>query len=216
MKISIITPTIRPKGLAIIQKSLAQQTVQDFEWLIDIGIPSRGYDLNKALNRLLKRARGEWIVMWQDYIKAPPDALKKFLEVADPKKFITGACGKTLNWKDIKWDWRANRKSFEEIEYYEWEADFAIVPLKAFYDIGGYDEEYDQYWSNENVNTACRAKMLGYTFWVLPNNQAIHFDHDKVFKHPFRHTFNPDFHNKKLDDIKIGIAPIKLPYLNNT
>ena len=35
MKISVITPSIRPEGLKILQECLAQQTFKDFEWLVN-------------------------------------------------------------------------------------------------------------------------------------------------------------------------------------
>ena len=175
--------------------------------------PKEKCDLCRKLNRALKKAKGKWIVMWQDYISAQPDALEKFLKVADEKKFITGSMGMTLDWKTIKWDWRAYRQGFQEIQYYEWEADWAIVPKEAFFKLGGYDEEYDNYWSMENVNLAFRASKIGYTFWVLPDNKAIQFAHDKVEKHPFRHKWNPDFHNYKIRKIEMNESPIKLNYL---
>lgn len=34
MKISVLTPSIRPEGLKIVEESLAKQTIKDFEWLI--------------------------------------------------------------------------------------------------------------------------------------------------------------------------------------
>jgi len=210
--ISILTPTIRPKGLEIVQKCLAEQTYQGFEWLVEVGIPEKGNDLCKAINRMLKRAKGKWIVMLQDYIKILPDGLERFLKVADEKKFITGSMGITEDWKDIKWDWRAFRK-FEPIQYHECEADWMIAPKKAFFELGGYDEEYDNYWGMENVNIAFRAEKLGYTFWVLSDNKAIQWAHDKFIKHPFRARWNPLFHQDKIRQIDMGESPIKLNYL---
>jgi len=211
--ISILTPTIRPQGLEIVQKCLAEQTFQDFEWLVEVGIPERGHDLCKALNRMLKRAKYDFIVMLQDYISILPDGLERFLKVADEKKFITGAMGITPNWKTIKWDWRAYKQGFQEIQYYEWEEDWAIAPKKAFFEVGGYDEEYDNYWAMGNVNIAFRAMKLGYTFWVLPDNKAIQWQHDKFQKHPFRDRYFPIFHQDKIRKIEMGESPLILNYL---
>ena len=213
-KISVLTPSIRPKSLAITQKCLADQTYQDFEWLVEIGILSRGCDLSKAFNKMLKRARGEWVVILEDYVKIKPDGLEKFLKIADKKKLFTGAVGKTLDWKNIKWDWR-ERGDFREIDFRCWEIDWAFGPLQAFRDVGGFEEEYDQFWSNENVEIACRMSRCGYKFYVMPENKAIQYDHDKKFKHPFRKKFNPIFHSAWLKDIEMGNKPIKTNYLTD-
>ena len=211
--ISVITPSIRPKGLAITQRCLAEQTFKDFEWLVEIGIPERGLDLSRAFNRMLKRARGEWVVILQDYIKIEPDGLEKFLKIADKKKLFTGAVGKTLDWKSAKWDWRESGK-FRKIDFRHMEIDWAFGPLQAFKDVGGFNEEYDQFWSSENVEIAFRMERSGYTFWVMPENKALHYDHDKMFKHPFREKFNPTFHSANLQKIEMGEAPVKLDYLD--
>lgn len=96
MKISVLTPSIRPEGLKIVSKCLERQTFphNEFEWIIaspgetdllpnskNIGIISgkKGFHtLNRDYNRLLKKSRGELIISWQDYIWAPPDTLEKF------------------------------------------------------------------------------------------------------------------------------------------
>ena len=212
-EITVITPSIRPEGIIPVKACLEEQTFKDFEHIIKLSEPKEKCDLCKKLNEALKEARGKWIVMLQDWITILPDGLERFLKVADENKFITGSMGITSDWKIIKWDWRAYRQGFQEIEYQEWEEDWAIAPKKAFYELGGYDEEYDNYWANENVNLAFRAKKLGYSFWVLPSNKAVQFAHDKFSSHPFRSRWNPDFHNYKIKKIKIGEEPIKLNYL---
>jgi glycosyltransferase involved in cell wall biosynthesis len=213
MKISILTPSIRSEGLKVVQESLEKQTFQDFEWLVEMGIVSHGCDLSKAWNRMLKRAKGEWIVLLEDYIKIPPDGLERFLKVADPKKLFTGAVGKTLDWKSIKWDWR-NFGESREVDFRHWEIDWAFGPLQAFKDVGGFEEEYDEFWSSENVEIAYRMSRLGYKFLVLPDNKGIQWAHDEIIKHPFRHKFSPHFHNARLKDIEMGLKPVKLNYLD--
>jgi len=215
-KISVISVSIRPKGLTITQKCLAEQTEQSFEWITELGIPQRGNDLSRALNRALRRAKGKWVVMLQDYIRIPKNGLQRLLEVAGEKKLVCGSMGKTLDWKNIKWDWRYYwdlEHKGKPIEYYKWEGDWAIAPLKAFKDVGGYNEEYDDFWSFDNVELAFRLNELGYTFWVQSDNKAIQYDHDKVFEHPFRKNYSPEFHDANLQDMKMGIKPIKLNYL---
>ena len=67
MKISVITPSIRPEGLKIVRECLLNQTFKDFEWLVDINWTGK-HDLNASFNRLIRRASGELIVFYQDYI----------------------------------------------------------------------------------------------------------------------------------------------------
>ena len=79
VKISVITPSIRPKGLDITQQSLQQQTFKDFEWITEIGLGLK-HDFNQAMNKMLKRANGELIVIVQDYIKLPENFLEECLK----------------------------------------------------------------------------------------------------------------------------------------
>src|SRR3990167_7074803 len=182
MKISIICPSIRPKGLDVVQESLKNQIFQDFEFLVEIGLGIKP-DLNKALNKMLSRATGEVVVMWQDYIKAPKDALQYIVDHYEGH-FVTYPVGKTLDWKNIKYDWR--RGLVGEIAPNQWEADFASAPLKAFYDVGGYDEDFDRGWSSENVDLAERVELAGYKFFCDGGLVAVAYDHDVAQNHPFR------------------------------
>lgn len=213
-RISVITPSIRPKSLAINQGCLASQTLQDFEWLTEIGIPRQGYDLNRAYNRMLRRARGQLIVFYQDYIRIPKDGLEKFWAayMQDAGTFFTSPVGKTMNWRNPKWDWRAHTEG--KIDWMRWEVDWAAAPLAALKEIGGFDEWLDEHtWTFDNVNVGLRADMAGYAFGVLRDNPALAFDHDQVMKHPWREkNYHPEFHNQRLDEIRKGL---KLDYLTN-
>lgn len=183
-KISIITPSIRPRGLEMVQECLKRQTFTDFEWLVEIGLGLKP-DLNQAMNKMLRRATGEIVVSWQDYIKAPDNALEVIASL--PRQFITYPVGKTLDWKNVKWDWRENVT--KSIEPHQWEADFASFPLQALKDIGGYDEDFDRGWSSDNVIVAERASQRGYTFSCYSDLKCVAYDHDKVMEHPFRHLY---------------------------
>jgi glycosyltransferase involved in cell wall biosynthesis len=76
MKISVVTPTIRPQYLNLTYECLKKQTFKNFEWLVDIDFPSDRFLLPKAMNRLLKRSQGEIIVHLQDCIKIPENFLE--------------------------------------------------------------------------------------------------------------------------------------------
>lgn len=155
-KISVVSPTIRPRGLEPIRESLLNQTFTEFEWLTEVGLDK--HDLNAAFNRMIKRASGELIVFAEDFMKFPPDYLQKFWDAyqLDPNVFWTAPVGKTLDWKEIKWDWRGYSDAVDTT-YNCWEIDSGAAPKKALYDIGGFDEELDQFWSCDNVSVGWRA-----------------------------------------------------------
>ena len=77
IKISVISPSIRPKGLEVVKESLSNQTFQDFEWLVEFGFGKK-MSYSKDVNKLLARAKGELIVSYQDYIKIQPTACRGF------------------------------------------------------------------------------------------------------------------------------------------
>lgn len=207
MKISIITPSIRPKGLEITQKFLSEQTFTDFEWLVELSIPERGHDLNAAYNRAIKRAKGELIVSLQDWIKVTPMYLEKFWNAYKeyPKTFFTAPVGKTNDpeyKENARWDWRAY--SDARPLWNCWEIDSGACPKDALYEVGGFDEELDGKWSADNVSVAWRAYLKGYKFMNLFNNPSIAFDHDAFTEHPFRKDFDPSLNNQRMREVEMG------------
>lgn len=213
MRISVITPTIRPAGLEITKKCLAEQTFKDFEWHTEVGLGLE-HDLNKAFNKLIRRCNGELIVILQDYIKIEPDALQRLWEAyeKDSRTFYTCPVGKISNLDysgDPRWDWRATRE--EPLDFTLWEADFACAPKKALYEIGGFDEELDRYWSCDNVNVGCRAEIAGYKFGLLKDVRGVAYDHDAFIPHPFRSKHHPSFNNDRMLAFRVGI---KIDYLS--
>lgn len=212
MKISVLTPTIRPEGLEITQACLGQQTFDDFEWLVEIGIPPK-HDLNAAYNRMLKRAQGELIVSLQDYIKVTPDYLEKFWRAHEenPRTFFTAPVGKVDNLEfkpPARWDWRAYQDA--KPDWRCWEIDSGCAPKSALFEIGGFDEELDKHWSCDNVNVACRADIAGYEFANLFDNPGIAYDHDAFIEHPFRKRYNQSFNTKRMAMFRGGM---KIDYL---
>ena len=220
MKISVVTPSIRPAGLKITQECLAQQTFRDFEWLVEIGKIHEGHDLNAAYNKMLRRAKGELIVSLQDFIKVKPDYLQKFWDVYQkhPDTFFTAPVGKVdnLNYEgSVKWDWRAwtngeDKTDFMPAKWDCWEIDSGAAPLKCLKEIGGFDEELDHHWSCDNVNVGCRADLAGYKFMNVFSNPALAFDHDAFMEHPYRSKFKPIFNNMRMDEFRQGL---KINYL---
>ncbi len=213
MKISILTPSIRVEGLKVIQECLKGQTLQDFEWLVEIGLPYKGHDLNAAFNRMIKRAKGELCVFYEDYTKILPDGLDRFWRAHQefPDTLFTAPLGKVKAWGDSPvWDWRARKQSEKQIDYTDcdWrccELDWGAIPKKILFEIGGFDEELDKKWSGDNVNVGCRANLAGYKFKCLFTNPAVAYDHDAHIPHPFRANFDGPFQQARMNEFEKGL-----------
>lgn len=213
VKISVLTPTIRGlNGLIRPRHSLKAQTFKDFEWLVERHDPKEPPDFNAAMNRMLRKAKGELVVFLQDYIKIPEDGLQRFWDAYNKtlNTFFTAPVGKTKDDVAIDWDWRKYRAE-EPCEFMEWEIDWACAPRIALFKIGGFDEELDKHWGFDNVNIGQRAVDGGYIIKNLPSNPAVAFDHNAVMEHPYQKLRNPDFHNERLQDISRNF--IKINYL---
>jgi hypothetical protein len=103
IKISVITPSIRPEGLKIVASALKKQSFIDWEWIVCssqkleekirsninnivpfkfIGNPplQKGmfWDLNYSYNKLIEESKGELLISLQDWIYINPDGLEKF------------------------------------------------------------------------------------------------------------------------------------------
>lgn len=178
IKISVLTPSIRAKYLGITYDSLKNQTFKGFEWLIDVDMPSDKFLLPKAMNRLLKRAKGDIIVILQDCISVPENFLQHIYDTYTGD-FVTYPIS-----KEGSFDWRKNNNN--EVQPQEWESDLASAPRKAFFEIGGYDEDYCNGWSWDNVEVAYRANYLKYKFRCDNAVWGEAIDHDKLEEHPFR------------------------------
>jgi hypothetical protein len=218
MKISVVTPTIRPESLADMRDCLKAQTFRDFEWLIDVNITGE-HDLNAAFNRLISRAKGELIVFYEDYTRIMPDGLARFWKAHqdNPDTLFTAPLGKVDKWGDSpRWDWRSHKQTDDQKDYTDcrWdtcELDWGAIPRKVLIEIGGFDEELDANWSGDNVNIGCRADLAGYKFKCVFSNPAIAIDHDKFIAHPFRERYKPVFNNMRMDEFRTGT---KINYLD--
>lgn len=210
MKISVISPSIRPHGLADVQKSLEKQIAcPEFEWLVELGLPSKGNDLNKAYNRLIRRAKGEMIVSIQDYTTFDEDLLNKLWNDSEKDTFYTVDVGHD-DGVVTTWDWRHHRKG-QNIEFMELELCCAVMPRKALIDVGGFDEELDEMtWGFDNVNLGLRVGMKGYPMKVHPTAKVVQFQHDLVEPHPWRNEMNSELHNARLDSIRNGSVIIDM------
>lgn len=210
--ISVISPTIRGnEGLKRPKESLENQSFNDFEWLIEKHDPSNPPDFNQAMNRMIKKSSGELVVILQDYIKIDKNGLEMFWNAYQKNKevFFTAPVGK-IKEDSVEWDWRKEKNNDEDLDFTEWEIDWACAPKKLFVEIGGFDEELDKYWGFDNVNVGERINLAGFKIRNIKENKAISIDHNKIIEHPYQKLRNPDFHNARLREFRMGL---KLNYL---
>lgn len=206
MKISVITPTIRKEGLKLVEESLKKQTFQDWEWLIgskfDPEVSTEqshwvkdthtgGYwTLNRSYNDLIRRARGELIVSWQDWIWVPPDGLQKFWDNYENTKGILTGVGdqyERLN----KWGkpeikiWADPRKTDKYGSFYECfpqdiEWNWAAIPKEALFKVGGFDEELDFLgYGGDQLQVGVRLDALGYKSYIDQTNESFTLRHGR-------------------------------------
>lgn len=211
MFISVITCSIRPQYIHLTEECLKRQTFRDFEWILEMDEPSDKFLLPKAMNKALSRCSGEITVHLQDCIEVPDNFLEHIANTYTGD-FVTYPVGKR-NGENIEWDWR--KGSQRTIEPQEWEADLAIAPLKAFYDIGGYDETYCDGWSWENVEVAYRAEKAGYRFRCDNEMAGVAIDHDKEIKHPFRGVLKNNDWRARMTKQLADQGQWKLDYLHS-
>lgn len=147
--ISVITPTVRPEGLALVEKALQEQSFRDFHWLIvspekvmdkvlkiwpdpgkDVTVGFQNepkkkkgdvWALNKAYNQAIETAKGELIISWQDYTYAKPDTLEMFWKhFEDEPKTLISAVGN--KYENDNWDimlWKDPRERDDQGSFYQ-------------------------------------------------------------------------------------------------
>lgn len=198
MKITVVTPSIRPEGLEVVHDTLAKQSFRDFEWVQKLSVPGPTSDLCFQMNQALAQAKGELIVFLQDYITIPPNGLERMWEmyVKHPNTCFTAPVGKVTDLSDpyapVTWDWRRYSQNHQDITYERWEIDWGSAPRIALERAGGFEERYDEGFGWENVDLAYRLQKLGYDFKVDCENAAVAWDHDKFLAHPYKHAPNQD------------------------
>lgn len=217
-KVSVLTVSKRTGWEKGALECLRDQTFRDFKWVVVAEKPlkvkyitappkTRVSNLNASLNKGLKFCKGEFVVFYQDFIELEEDTIEKLVELADDKTFVTTL---TKNPKGTPEDPRylgvdCPRPCTPE----EWEANVAIAPMEAIRELGGFDEEYDDGWSWDNVNLAERAAMLGYKFVLDESNRPQLLYHEKET------TIEPngERHAQVMRDIQEGKRPLKCDYL---
>ena len=201
MKISVITPSVRKDFLPIVEKCLARQTIQDYEWIVvspkywgfgiwikdPLGNEGDFYGLNKAWNAGLKEASGKLFVSIVDGMWFPPETLERLWQhyKSNPKACI-GLLGDQYDglendkpegrvWVDPR---KRSSETFYEIPPYDLELCIASLPMEGVKAVGGFDEEFDKFpaWSEKDL--ACRLAAIGYKCFL---DQSIEY---RAIHHP--------------------------------
>lgn len=210
---SILTVSKREGWYDAAAEQVRAQTISPEDWIIvQEGVtapkPIRPSNLNRSLNSGLKLIKSDYVIFYQDFIELPLDCFEKLLNLADERTFVT-TCTPNYDGSD---DTRylgvdGPRPCRPE----EWETNVAIAPMKALRELGGFNEEYDNGWSWDNVNVAERAAMLGYRFIIDESNRPKLLPHEQTSKLTMK--TNGERHAKEMELIRKGLKPLKYNYL---
>ena len=243
--VSVITASKRIDRLEITQQCLDRQTHKDWEWvvitpqseflaldrlyghddnikvLIDPPkVEDDVYALNKAINAGIKASEGELLVLLQDSIWIPPNALDKFWFhfKNNPQACVSGVGDQydqlDENGKPAHKVWLDPRKrtdigTFYECNSEDWETNYASLPKGLIYEIGGWDEQMDKFYAWDNVAVSFRLDKVGAKFYIDQTNESFSLQHGR----------NPDW--EKNNWINNGLweflksRPVKLDYLSS-
>lgn len=204
MRVSIITPSIRKKGLQIVLKSLLKQEYKDFEWLIgskfDPEIPEAHWvkddfeggfwTLNRMYNKLIKASKGDIIISWQDNVWAPPDAIQKFESTVSAVRSPVTGVGDQYSVLS-KWGkpeikiWTDPRRttqygSFYQINHNDIEWNFCACDKQLLYAVGGADEKLDFLGRGGDMfQVTDRLNDLNVPFWIDQTNESLTLQHGR-------------------------------------
>jgi hypothetical protein len=203
-------------------------------------------NLAHADNQGFRACKGELIVLLQDYIWIRPDALYKFWQAHQHlggnalisgvghqygkpgKDDITNPKGKITIFKQEFIDrpekqvWADPRMRTDQGTFYEtapsnWEANYAAIPRKIIYELGGMDEQYDFHgFAWDNVNIAQRAEFLGYKTYIDQTNECRGLSHDEWApdKAKVERKSPAEYHHQQMEAMAKGEIPIRLKYLD--
>lgn len=198
--ISILTPTIRPEGLDIVKLGLDRQTIPYDEWLIGSpfepkvgkwikdGFAGGYWTFNREMNKLIKEAKGDFIVSIQDYTFFYPDALERFeyFYKQNPNTIISGVGDK---YEQVYPDrgkkvWTDPRRvaGNGDCPFYAIEGNFCAFPKQAVLDVGGFDENLDFVgFGLDFYSLFDRIGMLNkYKFYLDTTNESFSLVHGRV------------------------------------
>lgn len=135
------------------------------------------YVLNQAYNCALRVVNGELVISYQDGIWTDPYMLEHFWDLyqANPRACV-GAIGDQYEkldefCKPIVCCWQDPRRTDKHGEYYEinpidLEFTLCSVPKQAFYDVKGFEEEFDRGAAVGEKELCLRMDKAGYKFYI--------------------------------------------------
>lgn len=232
IKISVLTPTIRPLGLKLVKQALAYQDFKSFEWIICspkkleneirevlgdfpykfIGNPPlkswQVWDLNYSYNRMIEKADGELLVSHQDFTFADPDLLSTLWEhyLKDPKALVSVLGNK---YPDDEFDipaWIDPRFSMEKYTWKEIEWNLCSCPRKLLYDIGGFYEKMDSHFGMDGFSVNHRlqdSKIANFKLEKESQSYSLFHGRDKDWdKKNYLSGGRSEEYNKMVDELK--------------
>lgn len=237
--VSIITPTIRTGWWNIMAHNIKEQTYKNIEWIIvddhkedrsklaseyaakyNLNIRyvrgkkravKRTYGLCNANNTGLQEAKGELMVILQDFIIMPKRGIEMYVDVyrRNPNAIIAGTDfmykpklkpdilsedwfnGETevrgdLIWKNIRNLGAGMRPSDNP---YEFEQNYCAIPTHIAKALNGWWEFYDEGLGFDNTSFAYRALKSGYKLLVDDTNICYGIDHWEAMKERDQHLY---------------------------
>lgn len=217
--ISVITPSIRPEGLPIVEKALKRQTFKDFEWIVqgrDGTLPELCvWTLNRDYNTAIRKAKGDLIVSWQDYTYADPDCLEKFwFHFNQEPKTLVSAVGN--KYSDDTWSvktWQDPRERSDQGTYYqcffndiEW--NLCSVPKEALYAVGGFDEDLDKWFGMDGYSVLDRLNIQGgWDFKLDQTIKSYSLEHNRPKDWEEKNALHGPYNRRRLDYIANPVLP---------
>jgi hypothetical protein len=232
MKISVITPTIRPLGLKLLKQALTYQDFKDYEWIICspkkmekeiaevmgdfpykfIGNPPlkdwQVWDLNYSYNRLIEQSQGELLVSWQDYTFGDADLLwKLWKHYLDDKTALVSVLGN--KYPDDDFDipaWIDPRFASPEYNWQSIEWNLCSIPKKLMYDIGGMDEVMDKNYGLDGYSVNHRlvdSKIANFKLERESQSYSLFHGRDKDWdKKNFLHNGKAEMYEARVKELK--------------
>lgn len=232
--ISVITPTIRPEGLHLVEKSLKRQTHTDFEWIViapqEISVkgfkridvllsdpPKTGnmvWTLNRAYNKAIRASHGDLIVSWQDFTSTEPEALER-LQIHfdyDSQTIVSGVGDKFEkdDWIDKVWvDPRRKTQTYRRCDFRQIEWNFCSVPKRALYEIGGFDEKLDELgYGMDGYSVNERLNDSGWGFALDETLETKSVAHGRVKDWDEKNLISGGYERRKNELHNLGTWPV--------
>lgn len=222
---SVLTVSKRTGWEKLAEDSVARQTRRPKEWFVvtenklkfrQFPAPKVIYapkttkpsNLNASLNAGLRMIKTDYVIFYQDFIELRPDCFEKLMDLAKPDWFVATCTPKYDDSDDSRY---TGCHGIRPCDPAEWEANVALAPMKVIRELGGFDEDYDNGWSWDNVNLAERARLLGCKFYLDETNRPKLHPHEMSSHESL--PPNGEWHTLTMEAIRDGTKPLRLDYL---